>query len=256
MKHTYTIRIPSFLCRPDDRVGYDGMASLFQEAAWEHAQRFGVDFTESESNLYWVLHRLGIRFYRPPKWTEEITITTWPSRIVRLSAMREFEVRTKEGDLVVDASSAWLVMSDSSPRPVKPERLLSAEWTEESWRFDLPMSRTEEIADPTRLTSDAEWHAVRQSDTDRNAHVNNARYLQWMSDWAPRTVGIERSGTLSGVFSFTNETRRGQLFTVISDGEIAEVWVRDRDTSPAEAVCACRYTPGPSIETSAPDRTG
>lgn len=247
MKHTYRIRIPSFLCRPDDRVGYDGIASLFQEAAWEHAQRFGVDFTESESTLYWVLHRVGIRLFRPPRWGEAITITTWPSRIVRLSAMREFVVHTDEGELVADASSAWLVMSEGSNRPVKPERLLSTEWTEDSWSFELPLGRTAAIGKPEELLQHADWHAVRQSDTDRNAHVNNARYLQWMSDWAPDTVGIERSQTRSGVFAFTSETRRGQLFTVITDATIAEVWVRDREALVTEAVCACRYVPGPVI---------
>jgi medium-chain acyl-[acyl-carrier-protein] hydrolase len=87
----------------------------------------------------------------------------------------------------------------------------------------------------------ATWDRVRPSDIDRNAHVNNARYVQWLSDWAPELVSVERPG----MFTFTAETRAGQEFAVIS-GEarneaVAEVWVRDRGTAPDTAVCACRF---------------
>nr|MDA3949993.1 thioesterase [Spirochaeta sp.] len=131
MKHRYQIRVPSFLCRPDDQVGFDGMASLFQEAAWQHAERLGVDFTDGSAQLYWVLHRVGMRFFRRPRWSEAITITTWPSRMVRLYAMREFLVHNDDGELLLDASSAWIVLDGGTGRPVRPEQHLSREWTTE-----------------------------------------------------------------------------------------------------------------------------
>lgn len=242
MRHTYQIRIPSFLCRPDDRIGYDGIASLFQEAAWEHAERFGVDFTETESDLYWVLHRLGIRFYRRPRWNDAVTITTWPSRMVRLSAMREFRVTDEEGSLLVDASSAWLVLNGTTRRPERPERLLSSEWTEEELPFELPLGKLSVLGAQQSQLREAQWHAVRLSDTDRNAHVNNARYIQWLSDWAPDTIGPDG---YPAIFSFTAETRINHQFTILSDSSIAEVWVKTPEESVENAVCACRYNQMP-----------
>ncbi|MFP4152690.1 MAG: acyl-[acyl-carrier-protein] thioesterase [Alkalispirochaeta sp.] len=276
MKHRYTIRIPSFLCRPDDYVGFDGIASLFQEAAWEHAQRLGVDFTEDGSQLYWVLYRLGLHFRRRPRWGETITVTTWPSRIVRLYAMREFVVQTDEGELLLNASSAWVVLDADTGRPVRPERRLSREWAVDEVPLTIPTGKLPTIEHPAELYAASEWNRVRPSDTDRNAHVNNARYIQWLSDQAPSVI----DPNLPGAFTFTSETKEGQEYTVIhrngnqpvepavaepaiaksgatnptvanpaagktavANPTVAEVWVKDRDAPLENAVCACRYNP-------------
>lgn len=244
MKHRYQIRIPSFLCRPDDSVGFDGMASVFQEAAWEHAHKLGVDFTDDGATVYWVLHRIGIRFFRRPRWGETITITTWPSRIVRLYAMREFVVHSESGELLADASSAWLVLDGERGRPVRPEQRLSREWAVDEVPLSIPTGKLPVIVNSRErlLATDSEqpeWHAVRRSDTDRNGHVNNARYLQWFGDAEPAFVG----DAPCGVFEFTAETRAGQRFTVISNDEVAEVWVRDDGAPVEDATCACRFRP-------------
>ena len=87
----------------------------------------------------------------------------------------------------------------------------------------------------------ATWDRVRPSDIDRNDHVNNARYVQWLSDQAPELVSAERPG----MFTFTAETRAEQEFTVVAGHagpvSVAEVWVRDRGAAPETAVCACRF---------------
>lgn len=241
MKHQLELQIPSFLCRPDDRLGFDGMASIFQEAAWQHAQKLGVDFTDNDTPVYWVLHRLGMRFVRRPHWGEDIRITTWPSRMIRLYTMREFVVETGDGELLVEASSTWLVLNGTSGRPVRPEQHLSREWAVEEVPLDLPIGKTATIPEPQNLLQHAAWDRVRLSDTDRNAHVNNARYAQWLSDWAPGVVSPDRPG----MFTFTSETREGQEFAVItpnSAADIAEVWVRNSGDPAANAVCACRFT--------------
>ncbi len=248
MKHTYEIRVPSFLCRPDDRLGFDGMASIFQEAAWEHAHRLGVDFTEEDTPVYWVLHRLGIRFVRRPQWGERLVVTTWPSRIVRLYAMREFVVENDKGEMLAQASSAWIVLDGTSGRPVRPERRLAREWAVNEVPLPVPTGKTEAISDPATILTGATWDRVRPSDTDRNAHVNNGRYAQWLSDWAPGVVKPDDPDTL-GLLTFTAETRIGQEFTVLSrhgggstDGStVAEVWVKEGGADPASAVCACRF---------------
>jgi medium-chain acyl-[acyl-carrier-protein] hydrolase len=245
MKHHYEITVPSFLCRPDDQLGFDGMASIFQEAAWQHAQRLGVDFTDPETPVYWVLHRLGMRFLRRPRWGETIGVTTWPSRMVRLYAMREFLVES-DGELLVEASSAWIVLDGSTGRPVRPEKHLSADWGVKEVPLSLPEGKAGTIEAPQTALERAEWDRVRPSDTDRNAHVNNSRYTQWLSDWAPEVVTPDQPG----VFTFTAETRQGQEYAILTGagsgtGAIAEVWVRNSGDAADRAVCACRYHPIP-----------
>ena len=233
------VRIPSYLCGPDDHLGFEGVASLLQEAAWQHAQHLGVSFTEEGVDFYWVLHRLGLRFLRRPRWNETVHITTWPSGMERLYALRDFMIESTTGEALVHVSSAWIILNAARGRPERPERHLPREWILDTRVLDLPTGKTPTIAE-SRVAQElgsAQWNAVRPSDTDRNLHVNNARYAQWLKDAASETLKEEPSGMLT----FTNETKRGQEYAVVLDQDVpaAEVWVRNKGAD--DAVCACRY---------------
>jgi medium-chain acyl-[acyl-carrier-protein] hydrolase len=249
--HQYAIDCPSFLCAPDDRVGLDGIAGLFQEAAWQHAGKLGVAFTEAESEVFWALHRLGVRVHRRPLWGESVTVTTWPSRIQRLYAMREYEIRSKPaGELLVEGSSAWIVLRTRDSRPVPPARYFPEGDLDGAYSIEITAGKLPLIADTDAvdLLRDARWHQVRPSDTDRNAHVNNARYAQWFLDEAPGVLQplMEERSQATLLLSFTAEARIGQEFAVIANapGEtlagIAEIRVRDPAQPVEEARCACR----------------
>lgn len=244
--HTYSITVPSFLCAPDDHLGLDGIAGIFQEAAWQHASLLGVAFTEDESEVFWALHRLGLRVHRRPRWGEEITVTTWPSRIKRLFAMREYTVNaTGTNESLVEASSAWLVLRATDSRPMPPVRFFPAGDLNDSYNLEMPLGRLPEISHETvnEKLHTARWHPVRPSDTDRNAHVNNTRYAQWLSDDAPELLpsSTQNAGSTTAL-SFTAETRIGQEYAVItaSTEKIAEIRVRDPGDRPETARCACR----------------
>lgn len=264
MHHEYSITCPSFLCAPDDKVGLDGIAGLFQEAAWQHARRLGVAFTEADSQVFWALHRLGVRVHRRPLWGEPITITTWPSRIQRLYAMREYEIRgaagsEAEGSLLVEGSSAWIVLRARDSRPVPPARHFPEGDLGGKYSIEMPLGKLPSIPGDTAATQleQARWHRVRPSDTDRNAHVNNTRYAQWFLDEAPQLLDplmtghtgnapTEGEGDSILALSFTAETRIGQEYALVtetvaeSSEGIAEIHVRDPGQSVHEARCACR----------------
>lgn len=247
MKHRFSLTVPSYLCRSDDTLHIDGLAALMGEAAWQHARSFGVAFTEEEVRHFWILHRLGFRVLRSPRWGEEIVIETWPSRVQRLFAMREFSI-SADGELLVEASSAWIILDAVTRRPVRPENHLAPDWRVEEVPLEIPTGKLDGIARKTAaaLLGEARWHPVRESDIDRNGHVNNARYVQWLEDAAPGAHG-DNDGT--AVVSFLAETLPGREYAVISKGERGpvEVWTRDSrdgtgDPDPEAPVCACRLT--------------
>lgn len=251
-------------------MGLDGLAGLFQEAAWQHAQILGVAFTEENRDLFWALHRLGVRVHRRPRWGETITVTTWPSRIERLFAMREYAIYgdslsgtdrpdrdgSSPGELLVEASSSWLVLRVVDSRPVPPARVFPQGDLQEEYAVELPLGKLPAISPENaldRLSRGAQWHRVRPSDADRNEHVNNARYAQWFADEAPlllenlmngsgasREAGAPDPATL--LLSFTAETRVGEEFAVITDKDnaTAEIHVRTPGQTLESARCACR----------------
>jgi acyl-ACP thioesterase len=239
-RFTETIRIPSYLCGPDDHLQLDGVASLLQEAAWQHARRLGFAFTEEEATFFWVLHRIRVRFHRRPHWNEVLDVTTWPSGMERLYALREFHIDGQDGSRLVDVSSAWIILDAVRRRPVRPENQLPADKIDPERLLDLPIGKLSGISqEDARLDADIHrWHVVRPSDTDRNRHVNNARYVQWMQDTAPEVMAHPE-----GVITFLSETHVGQEYQVIRDADqtVSEVWVRETGTEPETAICACRY---------------
>lgn len=255
MKHRFTITVPSYLCRPDDTLHIDGLAALMGEAAWQHARQFGVAFTEEEIKQFWILHRLGFRVIRAPRWGDEITIETWPSRVQRLFAMREFVIRDRDGAPVVEASSSWIIVDSGTRRPVRPDNHLSPEWRVDEVPIEMPTGKLAGLdhQTATALLADARWHPVRESDIDRNGHVNNARYVQWIEDEVGGD-GVSRDPSRILTVSFLNETLLNREYAVVGAGDSGpiEVWTRpiapaDTDTgseaNPTDSlVCACRFT--------------
>lgn len=247
MKYRFEIAVPSYLCRPDGRLHIDGLAALMGEAAWHHARSFGVAFTEEGVQQFWILHRLGFRILRTPSWGEKITLETWPSRMQRLFAMREFVISDDAGRTMVEASSAWLILDAGTRRPVRPENLLSPEWRVDEVPLEMPTGKLPGIDPGTVATmlEGARWHAVRPADIDLNNHVNNARYVQWIEDHRPAYPDPSQLCMVS----YLSETVLGQEFTVITekDGEAIEVWTRPDQTAAATKpddaapVCACRF---------------
>ncbi|MFW5694698.1 MAG: acyl-[acyl-carrier-protein] thioesterase [Alkalispirochaeta sp.] len=239
-RFTETVRIPSYLCGPDDYVELDGVASLLQEAAWQHARQLGFAFTEEEATLFWVLHRIRVRFHRRPQWNETVRITTWPSGMERLYALREFYLEGEDGARLVDVSSAWIILDARQRRPVRPQHQLPSDRIDPERLLDLPLGKLPGIpADDVAATAPDDCRRlVRPSDTDRNQHVNNARYVQWMQDAAPAVLHHP-----DGVVTFLSETHTGQEYRVVTNAEatMAEVWVREIGDEEHTAVCACRY---------------
>ena len=233
------VRIPSYLCAPDDRIGFDGVASLLQEAAWQHARRLGFAFTEENVTFYWVLYRLRMRFHQRPQWDDQVTVTTWPSGMERLYALREFHIDDERGNRMVDVSSAWIILDAARRRPARPQHHLPEDRIHDQHLLELPTGKTALIPEETvhAALEGATWHHVRPSDTDRNQHVNNARYAQWIQDGVPPHLRHPDDGTLT----FTAETHQGQEYAVVYHAGTAEVWVREIGATLDTAVCACRY---------------
>lgn len=239
------IRTPSYLCGPDDRVGIDGVASMLQEMAWQHAGMLGFAFTEEDQAYFWVLYRVRMRFHRRPRWNQRVAMTTWPSGMHRLYAIRDLRIDDatiggSEPERLVDISSAWIILDAENRRPVRPERMLDADVIVDDHLLELPTGRLESIAaeEASGRLAQARWHPVRPSDTDRNEHVNNARFAQWLLDGASRTV----SGLTDCTLTFQREMKIGEEFCVIEDPErgIAEVWRRGNTSSTSDPECACR----------------
>jgi len=159
------------------------IANYIQDIAAKHAEVLGWGFEEMlKKHQYWVLYRLRIDILRYPAWREEIIVETWPSGIDRLFANRDFRIADGQGRVIGNATSAWLIIDRRSRRPQSPESLHDT-------LPGLPVStvgKSLEKLPPVEGGNDRKSFRVKYSDLDQNNHVNNVKYIQWITDSYPK----------------------------------------------------------------------
>ena len=171
-------------------TGFNGVATLpalanwLQEAAGQSANElgFGEPFM-TPLHLGWILSRLALRILRLPRAGEELLVKTWPSTLDHLGH-RGYEVYDEEDRLIVSGSSAWAIMDFRTRHMGRVPTELAAVYPKDP-RPCLPFcARTL----PRLQESDAmcrDMLRVRRDDLDINGHVNNARYLAWLTEALP-----------------------------------------------------------------------
>lgn len=175
----YLIR--SYECDKHKKLRLLTLMNILQDVADTHAEKLGVgyDFC-SAHNLAWVAASYHIKINRAPTLHEQISVTTWPSEEKKLAAIRDYEIRDTKQNLLVQASTQWVLIDFTSKRPV-------------SLREHIPAYQIiPEKADPfifTRLSLPerfdiSQTFTVRFDEIDLNNHVNNAVYPLWASETA------------------------------------------------------------------------
>lgn len=157
------------------------LSNYFQEAAWQHAGHLGVGYSAlTGKNLVWVLSRLRLHIDDYPCWGDEIDIETWPVGTDGLYALRDFTITNPSGKTLVRGSSAWLVLERDTHKLFRhlTPLLQSIPSSPDRRNFSEAIPKLNEI----QGASDNFDIKTTYSDLDANCHVNNNRYIGWISD--------------------------------------------------------------------------
>jgi len=178
--YSESFKVRSSEVRPDGKAKMQTIFDLFQETAGNHALKLNFDVTQlQEKQLTWVLHRLQVRIERYPEWRETVTVRTWPSGGDSLRAYRDFLILDSEENILGRALSYWLMIDLDSRRPVRiPNEVLNM--APSDIKHVLPVKK--ERPTPPEETDVEKIFSVRKSDLDVNNHVNNARYVEWITE--------------------------------------------------------------------------
>ncbi|MFC1485523.1 acyl-[acyl-carrier-protein] thioesterase [Candidatus Latescibacterota bacterium] len=214
-RETYTIRTRDL--DGTGRLSMVALSAMLLDAAGIHAHELGLAVTDLMGNKNtWVLSRFGVNILSQPQPRETITITTWPSGIERLSALRDFDITGPDGVQVGYASSSWLVINLETRRPVRVEPFLkkiSSELAFQPGRGSL--SKIPDLPAPVQ-----EYRfPVRWSDIDFNRHVTSTSYIGWALESVPQKLREKRIITGFDI-NFRAETFFGE--TIISQSQFAD----------------------------------
>ncbi len=165
-----------------------GILYFAQEAAGGHCRLLGVDWdTLMQRRLFWAVLRYRVEVSRLPRSGEKITVETWPMPTTRTAFPRSTVAYDEAGNEVFRAIGLWVLMDGEHRRMVLPGKSgVALEGT----------CRGNELSVPGSLMpfegSNQYSRQVMYSELDRNAHMNNTRYMDWVDDLLPAAFHRER----------------------------------------------------------------
>jgi len=176
-----------------------------QEVAGKHCISLGADYdTLAKKNLFWAVTRHRVQITRLPVRGETITIETWPMPTTRVAYPRSMVAYDADGHELFRSISLWVLMNTESRAMVLPGK---------SGVDVAGTLRGTELAVPHSLVPVSAGHCDRRTVTysclDRNGHMNNTRYLDWVDDLLTGEFHREHSAR-EFVICYLNEAREGQ----------------------------------------------
>ena len=84
---------------------------IFQDVATQQAEDMGIGRDDMlAKGVFWAVVRSKYEVVRPPRHYQVLTARTWPHTPTRFSFMRDFSLSDEAGELLVKASTEWVLM--------------------------------------------------------------------------------------------------------------------------------------------------
>lgn len=190
LKQVYTVpfRVRSYEVNKSGKTNLASICNYFQEIAGIHAHHLSFDISQlNEKGQTWVLYKMHVIANRFPNRWDDISVTTWPSSGDGIRAFRDYELKTENGDLIAKAVSQWMVLDTETKRPVRmPAEIMKLGLKDRPHTVEPDKTPIKPL-----LSNGAEMiTTVGLNDLDMNHHVNNVKYIEWITGFInPDIVG-------------------------------------------------------------------
>ena len=178
---------------------------MIQEVAGKHCTALSVDYdTLAKRRMFWAVTRHRVQVSRMPRLGETIRVETWPMPTTRVAYPRSVVAYDAAGNECFRAISLWVLMNLDTRSMILPGK--SGISVVGSLRgLELPSPGSLALMDHTQTRQ----RQVCFTDLDRNGHMNNTRYLNWVSDLLPSAFHM---GNTVKEFTacYLSEAREGQ----------------------------------------------
>lgn len=167
-----------------DRYGRfkpQAILDIFQDIATAQAEEMGIsDKDLAPKGVFWVVTRVKIEIVNEPQYHERVIARTWPHTQTKLSFLRDYTIRTEEEELLVKATSEW-VLVDAGKRSFA-SALLAYDGPKDFYDARSFESKPKKIKNFTEEPTKRVTIVPGYSDIDKNGHLNNAMYARLIID--------------------------------------------------------------------------
>ena len=203
------------------RVKPSAMLYFAQQTATAHCAQLALDWnTLAKKRLFWAVIRHRLQIDRYPVDGDVLTVESWPMPTTRSAFPRATAAYDQNGQPVFRCISLWILMDMDTRAMVVPGKSgIALEGT----------LRGNELATPgsivPKATQNCSERIVGYTDLDRNGHVNNTRYLDWVDDLLSSEFHRAHTAKELSVCYFS-EAKEGQQIRLehqLFDGPVLQV---------------------------------
>ena len=153
-----------------------------QEVAGKHFNRISMDYDALEKlGMFWAIIRQRVQITRLPLRGEKIRVETWPMPTTRVAYPRSVVAYDEQGNEVFRSISIWVLMDVNTRNMILPGK------------SGIAVAGT-----------------LRGTDLDRNCHMNNTKYMDWIDDLLPSAFH-QGHEVKEFTVCYLSETREGQV---------------------------------------------
>ena len=176
-----------------------------QEVAGRHFDVISMDYDALASRgMIWAIIRQRVQITRIPCRGETIRLETWPMPTTRVAYPRSVVAYDEEGNELFRSISIWVLMDLNTRNMILPAKSgIAVAGTLRGNELAVPGAL------PSRLLRSHRSRTVCFTDLDRNGHMNNTRYLDWIDDLLPSAFHQAHTFREFTV-CYLSETREGQ----------------------------------------------
>lgn len=199
-------------CEADfkDELKTSTVLSYLEEVACSSADElgFGYDYVKSRGQAFMVTN-ICCDFIRPVRLGETVTVRTWPTPPTFVVFGREYQMLSKTGELVMNASSRWCLVDMTTGKLLQSKVIDNQDYSTyntdkalENVQWKIPAFACEEGELKFSLT-------IANSEYDHNLHVNNTRY----ADYCLNCFSVEELSTRTlrqFAISYMKQCREGE----------------------------------------------
>ncbi len=178
MKYKKELSTKSYFINRFGKLSTSFMFYQMQDIAWEHASILGLGYDNlKEEHQFWVLSKLLVKIDRRPEWGENFTLETWSRGTDGFYAYRDYNFTDQQQNIIIRATSAWLVLDLQSKRIVRLSDIENFPQYEESIFGENPAK-----VKPPKYEGNLQFTPVLFNEIDINQHFNSGRYLERIID--------------------------------------------------------------------------
>lgn len=183
-----------------------------QEVAGMHCTELAVDSSVLEKqHLFWAVSRHRVQITRLPRIGETIHVETWPMPTTRVAYPRSMVAYDEKGNECFRSVTLWVLMDLDTRNMILPGKSgIIVSGTVRGGELAIPGGLI-----PKPLGSQRS-RQVCYTDLDRNGHMNNTRYLDWIDDLLPSPFHAANS-LKEFTVCYLSEAREGQTLRVSWD---------------------------------------